>query len=587
MIKKGGNFLEQNIDKIILGAIGLVCIWLLITRVFGTSNSVEISGRRFGPGEIDKYIADKVASQLDEQLRRPAGADKQYEPRLAEYKALVKSSIEQVDSNLYFAFPGAGRKTVSISRTYRIPEIGQVNDVCVRHVRRTAYIPTDEPEVMSSRTKLQDVDLVTIEGKFDSAGLFERFRESFADGDGKRYSRPVFGALQLERKELGGDDKCDVPAKVEQLPPGLDVEIMMLRFDKVDLRANLLWPEAYDFADIDSKGQWLPPTEAKERAAEESKRQQKRSRERKREGRAVREKRGEQRGRQQLPDEPEWDDTTESVDEFMPGFFETGIDEMPERRQYGQRGSGAEWLKTMEGTDISEQKELVFWAHDNTVEAGKRYRYRIRIGVFNPIAGEDFFCADDMGFKNEVILWSDFSGVSEDVIVPAKCYFFPVKVREADNSVTVQVCRYVLGKWYSNNFNVRSGEEIGKVVKTPVLEQRGNDRIPDEIDYLTGAVLVDIVAKSDWDGVGSFRRRNYSEMLYTRGGSQIEHLAIKKSCWPEELLAAYRDIDKVIKQDKEGTERLRPRRAKPKRPRQPKRQKPRSRPDDFNPFGFD
>ncbi len=37
---KIGSFFEEHIEKIVLGIVGLVCVWLLITRVIFSPNEV-------------------------------------------------------------------------------------------------------------------------------------------------------------------------------------------------------------------------------------------------------------------------------------------------------------------------------------------------------------------------------------------------------------------------------------------------------------------------------------------------------------------------------------------------------------------
>jgi hypothetical protein len=63
--------------------------------------------------------------------------------------------------------------------------------------------------------------------------------------------------------------------------------------------------------------------------------------------------------------------------------------------------------------DFSREDEIVFWAHDDTVEPGKVYRYRIRLGVLNPVAGTNQLSAKDSSMKNKAVLWSDFSDITE------------------------------------------------------------------------------------------------------------------------------------------------------------------------------
>ena len=99
--------------------------------------------------------------------------------------------------------------------------------------------------------------------------------------------------------------------------------------------------------------------------------------------------------------------------------------------------------KKTELSDIDEP--LVLWAHDDTVEQNSEYRYRIRLGVFNPIGGTNQFVKEDMEFKGKVILWSDFSEVTEPVKIPSVLYFFPLQ--EVAEVVTVQISRYAMGYW--------------------------------------------------------------------------------------------------------------------------------------------
>ena len=118
------------------------------------------------------------------------------------------------------------------------------------------------------------------------------------------------------------------------------------------------------------------------------------------------------------------------------------------------------------------REPLVFWAHDDTVEPRKHYRYRIRLGVFNPVAGTDQLSEQDISRKNEVVLWSEFSDVTDPVEIPGRLYFFAKHIREPANVVTVQVSKYLLGYWHSEDFKVSQGEVIGNVVETEIEPQQ-------------------------------------------------------------------------------------------------------------------
>ena len=119
-----------------------------------------------------------------------------------------------------------------------------------------------------------------------------------------------------------------------------------------------------------------------------------------------------------------------------------------------------------EKTNFSEMLDpLVLWAHDDTVEEDKTYRYRMRLGVFNPIVGTNQLNGQNKQTKNNVVLWSDFSEVTKPVEIPLTLYFFPRDLQETTKSLTVTVSRYVLGYWYSKDFTVKTGEMIGRVVE--------------------------------------------------------------------------------------------------------------------------
>ena len=53
---KIGSFFEENIEKIVLVIVGLVCVWLLITRVIFSPNTVSYNDRNFSPSAIDNHI---------------------------------------------------------------------------------------------------------------------------------------------------------------------------------------------------------------------------------------------------------------------------------------------------------------------------------------------------------------------------------------------------------------------------------------------------------------------------------------------------------------------------------------------------
>lgn len=49
-MNKIARFFEEHVEKMVLVVVGLVCAWLLITRVIFSPNMVEVGDRKLSPG---------------------------------------------------------------------------------------------------------------------------------------------------------------------------------------------------------------------------------------------------------------------------------------------------------------------------------------------------------------------------------------------------------------------------------------------------------------------------------------------------------------------------------------------------------
>jgi len=678
MFKKSSQFIEEHIEKIVLGVVGLVCIWLLITRVLISPNAVSYDNQKFSPGGIDPYVR-KLAEQLQHKLNEPPEPKPPYPPRLDGpldpndpvrdgipgdlqhgFAGLVDLAIPGIDTRWSVLLPPNISPEVAEGRQYPAPlvagVIGEVKDVAAGHLRAAAYMPTlpvtpDLP-YENAAPEPNDIDLVTVEGKFDVAQLYKRFQQSFAGVDIPVEWRdpclavPVFAAVQLQRQELLDDGSWgewhdvrrtkidyrrrmfEIIEDVGNLPPG-GVKVRLLQFNDAEVRMDLLQPQAYQIASANRE--WFPPSlhakfvelqskeklEARREEIEAAKQEKEREREQRLEERrggtlgtrsgpggvgggspyyeglgstgglygerGTRPRRGRydlRTGRGDSGDMGLYDDTGLYGDRRRPPTRGRGRDERdieteymmgPDGRQVSQKPSINDVYYEFEGilltprTELAKMREpLLFWAHDDTVEPGESYRYRIRLGVFNPIGGTNQFSKQDASLRNAAILWSNFSEVTQPVTIPKMLYFFAKEIQEAAKKVTVQVSKYVLGYWYSKDFPVNRGEAIGNVVESEPEEPKDprtgrfsfvqpEEKVaePEAIDYSTGAVLVDAVAVNDWSGAGRLLPRHYFDMLYTFDGAYIEHMPIKLSYWSEQLLAMYNEIRKSEREPKE------------------------------------
>jgi len=679
MIEKGGNFFEQHIEKMVLAIVGVVCLWLLVTRVLISPNKVLYNGKKFAASEIDNHISEQ-AKNLEFRLKHKPKAREPYKSRVNGFVALIdgkiadgnslyaerypliavqyplcaKYAIGNIDTGIGLPKPPLLSRSVSDDRKYFIPQIGEVNDVSVEHIRAVAYVPIaaidEQNPYDSTNSQPGDVDFVTVEGKFDVASLYRNFQESFAGEDVLEEWRdpclanPVFAGVQLQRQELLADGrwsdwqivprtkidpykgKFEIIENVKDLPPG-GIKVRLLQFDEKQVRADMLQPEAYVIASAEEE--WFPPSlhkqyveyqrkievREKRKALESEKKGREQGRERTLRGPG---RYGEQEpGRYGERRSSRYGerDSGRYGERSSGRYGERSSGRYGERRsgRYGERSgrdresrtrsrrgsSGYDRRQTRRGerdeyvrgeerlgtrdrdasettlsdlydelkkilitkeTDISKMREpLAFWAHDDTVEPGKSYRYRIRLGVFNPIAGTEQVSESDKHFCDNVILWSDFSDVTEIVEIPGMLYFFPRDVQEAAKIVTVKVCRYVLGYWYSKSFAVKQGEVIGKVVEYEGEEGKAGEKeedvvLPETIDYGTGAVLVDVRRVNDWlaGGGRELRARVYSDMLYSFDGDSIEHIPIELSYWPTEMQNKFREIERYEKKPKKA-----------------------------------
>ncbi|MCK4959139.1 MAG: hypothetical protein KAT00_07055, partial [Planctomycetes bacterium] len=215
MIKKKGNFFERHVEKIVLGVSGVLSVWLLWVFVLGSPYAEEISGRKFGPGEIDGYIG-RQSADLEDLLNAKPEVVPYTQERENEFVSKLDCSIAIVP-DFIVPVPGVGDiRQLDSQRVYRMPEIGSAVEVAATAVRGVAHIPLDEvsPEkpYESVSTEVSDMDLVTVEAKFDVEALFRNFRQSFAgtkvtkiEWREEDYARAVFASVELQRRHLSED----------------------------------------------------------------------------------------------------------------------------------------------------------------------------------------------------------------------------------------------------------------------------------------------------------------------------------------------------------------------------------------------
>ncbi len=594
MIKKKGNFFERHVEKIVLGVSGVLSVWFLWVFVLGSPYAEEISGQKLGPGEIDRHVG-RQAVDLEEMLNAKSKAVPYTQQREKEFAAKLDCSITGVP-DFTVPMPGVSDVQLDSQRIYRMPEIGSAVKVAAVVVRGVAHIPLEDvgPDELyeSVSTKLGDMDLVTVEAEFDIEALYRDFRQSFAgtkvtkaEWREEEYARAVFASVELQRRHLSDDgnwsgwqvvpqtrinhlaQKLHVEQELDQLKYG--IEYARTTFSSSEMWRMILQPEPYGFVSLESG--WLSPALYLEYVRLRGEEVKKVERERMLEAREAREQELQERrnrtestarrspmggyGAARTPTRPAPRTTRPVVQPRRPSPADRFSSRPDTAIQVERTMAGViqdfQTLKISDTTGLGGLRSpLTFWAHDDTVVPGESYQYRIRIGVFNPIVGRDWFRQDEEHFKNDVILWSSYSEVTETVAVDPMIYIFPVDTARDSGGVKVEVAKYYFGRWRSEQFEVWPGESIGMAIE---VEKRGAMVMPgtsvvrtaeyEEIDFTTGRLLVDVIERAQWQGTHSLQFRKFFEMLYTMDGINIEHLAVTSRFWPGDLLADYKKVE--------------------------------------------
>ncbi|MCF7972874.1 MAG: hypothetical protein K9N55_03565 [Phycisphaerae bacterium] len=662
ILAKLGDLFEAHVEKIVLAVAGIIGLWLLMVFVVMNPNVVTYDDMSFSPGSIDEHIYTKKAKIVRDQLAQSANAaDNAYQSILSEpldvnapvledftrplphgFEGLFACSISNIDSHIVTAVPAyrSGRK--SDERQYALPYVGRVSQVLAEHIRAAAYKPSEpitaEQTYQSVTHEVNDVDLVTVQARFDVASLRARFFESFAGGSlppawqDQAMGKPVFAAVDLQRQArqpdgtwgpweevpridtLPQNETYAVIEKASDLPAG-GVRVRMIRLNEETVRTNILQPPAYEIAS--TYEEWLPPELHGKYQIERQKEELQKRREEREAEKSTQQDTGNSRSRARGgarggvntqqgtgrnlgggaygPDSGARRGSRRGSgaagndrNAMMPGRTGAPNDRNTRRNArgatrgaqdlYGMGDLGRGGMLTQASPldevfdDFEEIRlsplneffrldEVVFWAHDDSAEPGKTYQYRIRLGVLNPVAGLGQVVQKDIAFKDQVILWSDFSEVTKPVEIPNRLYFFATQFQDVSNSVSVEVAKFDKGYWRSEIFSVKPGEAIGRLVEIEPEENAdellaGSRQMyvgmlapePDMVDFSTGVVFVAAEKINKWVGGKNLRAQVSFDMLYSDDGMEIQHLAIGSKNWPESLSLAYGNIKKLQKE---------------------------------------
>jgi hypothetical protein len=671
LLAQVGHFFEAHVEKMVLGVAVVISLYLLITQVILGPDRVQYDRGLYSPGEIDSRIQRKAQDVLEVFNREPASRRAYGSPLTGALDAndpirkgisgplkngfagLYQSPLSNLAGVPVAILPstaptGTSKTPVAKDRTYRLPQVVEIEDVKVDHIRAAAYVPlkpvTEENIYQESGCEINDVDLVTVQGKFNMAALNERWHESFTGDEvpvawrDSSLAEPVVMAVELQRQQRLPDGQWgpwqEVPrtrvesrrelfqmAQADQSASASGVGIRKIQFGNKEVLCDLLQPPTYQIAS--SYEQWFPPSlhgEYIDVVTKQGKEEQRQKREEERAaqdtgrgrrtqdavagGEGLQGGPGGGRGRGNVGGrgggiDPVTGRATQRGGRNNatatpyggmpqpgargrgargtaggPGGGEYGMDPTMAAAQPGMENQMAlsqiymkyQQLKLTPMTEWAKLKDTSFWACDDTAVPGNQYRYRMRLGVLNPVAGTDQVAPADAALKNQTILWSPYSDATQTIDIQARQYFFAKDYQESSGAVNVEVCRFLLGYWRTQDFTVRPGEAIGREMETKPKESKTRQMAdpmaapyglpygaqpaedatfqPATIDYSTGVILVGVSHVEGWTGGSRLRAQSYYDMLYSADGTDIRHAEVGSSNWPDSRSIAYSEIRK-------------------------------------------
>jgi hypothetical protein len=534
---KGVNPLEQHVEKIVLAVVAAVFLLVVATQLLTQPNKVKIGsqppvppGRAFEAVRAKAEVVRQRMANPDVDLPPIASADiaEQFLGRRAAPVAPASMLTQlgrrpQIDR---VAAPASATGTDRIA-TITIPAPtalvgysprGAVSPVEVqRHPAIKGFLPESQPF---------DKAGVSVEARLNGRGLREALTQA-SDG-----AKPIPAGwwrdnveiltVRLEREELTSSGEWTNLTTVPQIPGRLDImeDVRKVRTSQelaevvADARAiseQLLQPSYLQFI---AGSPWVPPTQAvrllpqvqnpridrllKDR---EDVRRQKKELEEQRDdlqggpsggsGPSAPGGRGAGRG----PgggggggggggEPPRTTDERRRLEQRIAALTvrENRINE--ELRRLGHIDAPAEAAPEAGASaaaapvrrPLLENAAVTLWAHDITVQPGKMYRYRMSVGINNPVFGRGAgLVPEQQDLAANPILMSQPSVWSEPVYVLDDRYFFLTSAHEADAlggarapaRARADVYEFFYGYFRRGDTQLEPGDQVVAQVKLP------------------------------------------------------------------------------------------------------------------------
>jgi len=158
----------------------------------------------------------------------------------------------------------------------------------------------------------------------------------------------------------------------------------------------------------------------------------------------------------------------------------------------GARGALARPGETSELYRDPETNQPAIWFHDDTVESGKTYRYRMCVRLWNRYVGRMKPLQDPEDAKRSVLV-GEWSLSSDPITVTPSTYFFVRNPRLDKKSASIEVWKWREGEWLDARFDVEVGDVIGGMEKVKLEEwDEDGKQIREDINFTTDALVLDL-----------------------------------------------------------------------------------------------
>ena len=139
-------------------------------------------------------------------------------------------------------------------------------------------------------------------------------------------------------------------------------------------------------------------------------------------------------------------------------------------------------------TVISDLDHVKIWAHDITIKPGNKYRYAVEAYVLNPLFQKPRLAGEQRRmFFHRPSIKSETSEWSAEIVIPKPNRYFLVGADETNQTLTIEVWSIFNGAWRPQEFVVRAGDSIGRIVKLTTPDKK----FESDVDLHMGVLVVD------------------------------------------------------------------------------------------------